>query len=181
VAHYFLYGAGGHGRVVASVCQALSHSYIFGDDKILRYDLPKEGFVTIGNNRSRQRVAQRLFVDSKSFGAALIHPRAFHSELLIGAGSVVMAGAVVQTHCTIGRHVIVNTNASVDHDCEIGDYSHIAPGAVLCGGVSIGEGTLVGAGAVIIPGVKIGKWQLVKAGTVVKEDVPDGQMAEAHA
>lgn len=182
MAHYFLYGAGGHGKVVADLCRLLSHRYTFVDDKMQTEwrQVPSFGYVTIGDNRIRKSVVDRL-KDTRHFGPTLVHPRAYAAEEPAFLGSVIMAAAVIQPNASVGRHCIVNTNATVDHDCVIGDFVHVAPGATLCGGVTVGEGTLIGAGATVVPGVKIGRWQLVKAGSVVKEDVPDGNLAAANA
>ena len=98
----------------------------------------------------------------------------------MGAGTVVMAGAIVQPGCQIGKHVIVNTAASVDHDCQLADFSHICPGCHLAGTVSVGERTLLGTGSIVIPGIKIGADTVVGAGTVVTKDLPSEVMAVGH-
>jgi sugar O-acyltransferase (sialic acid O-acetyltransferase NeuD family) len=143
--------------------------------------MPDSGYVTIGRNEMRERVAKRLKEAGKSFGAALIHPRAVFLRSTIACGSVVMAGAVVQPEVAIGKHAIINTNASVDHECTIGDYVHIGPGTTLCGDVTVQHGAFLGAGVVVVPGVRIGRWQFVRAGTVVKGDLPDAEVAAVDA
>jgi len=165
----WIYGAGGHGKVVATLFSA---EHIIDD---ARPDLPwkdeyirEHGVVAIGDNRTRQRVVQRLL----KIGACFVQGHMWHLDNMLGEmgeGCVVMRGAVVQVGTIMGNHVIVNTNATVDHDCRIGDFAHVAPGAVLCGNVEVGEGALIGAGAVLCPGVKVPPWTLVKAGTRVPE------------
>lgn len=56
------------------------------------------------------------------------------SDVQLGDGAQVMAGAVIQPAARIGQNVLVNTRAVVEHDCVVGDHAHVAPGAVLCGG-----------------------------------------------
>lgn len=126
--------------------------------------------VPIGDNRARKTIAERCVhhFSRSADPSAVISPKA-----KLGAGSMVMQGAIVQTFANIGRHVIVNTGASVDHDCKIEDFVHLAPRSILCGRVQIGEGALIGAGAMVLPGVTIGKWSVVGAGSVVTRDVPD--------
>lgn len=93
---------------------------------------------------------------------------------VIGEGTQVLAGAIIQPAARIGSNVIVNTGAIIEHDCDIGDHTHVAPGAVLGGAVRIGECTLIGLGARVLPGVIIGNRVTVAAGAVVIDDVPDG-------
>ncbi|WP_448030798.1 NeuD/PglB/VioB family sugar acetyltransferase [Bradyrhizobium liaoningense] len=99
------------------------------------------------------------------------------SDVQLGDGAQVMAGAVIQPAARIGQNVLVNTRAVVEHDCVVGDHAHVAPGAVLCGGVSIGESVHIGAGAVVLVGVKVGAGAVVAAGAVVTRDVAAGGFA----
>ena len=94
----------------------------------------------------------------------------------IAPGTVICAGAVVNSCVRIGSHVIVNTNAVVEHDCVIGDFTHVAPAACLGGEVRTGVGVLVGAGATILPGLEIGNRAIVGAGAVVTRNVAAGDV-----
>src|SRR5690606_34296370 len=184
----YLYGAGGHAKVIAEILelQGTVVKGIFDDNENITelLDYPALGTFqpervvdqtpvinSIGNNRIRQKIAENLGV---SFARAL-HPSALISKrVTIGEGSVVMAGVTVNSEATIGRHVILNTQCSVDHDCRIGDYVHISPQAALAGDVRVGEGTHIGIGASVIQGISIGRWCTIGAGSVIIRDVPDG-------
>lgn len=185
----YLYGAGGHGRVVRDIAEARGiRVAAFIDDHaapalpcpVLPH-LPSEGtpslVVSIGDNRVRRCVVRKLQAQHRGLRwASLIHPSAVISPSAhIGEGSVVMPGAVINAGAVIGRHCIVNTGASVDHDCRVEDYCHIAPRAALCGAVQLGEGVLFGVGACAVPSVCIGSWALVGAGAAVIRDI------EAHS
>jgi len=127
--------------------------------------------IAIGNNKIRKEISNRV---NNVNWKTLIHNATIISEnVVIGNGSLIVAGAILQTCTIIGKHCIVNTNASIDHDCVIDDFVHISPSATLCGNVTIGEGTHIGAGATIIPNIKIGKWCVIGAGAVIIKDVPD--------
>jgi sugar O-acyltransferase (sialic acid O-acetyltransferase NeuD family) len=191
-----VFGAGGHAKVVIDIIEQQGQYEIAGlldDDPrhrgqhffgypVLgtREELPalmspqlRHAIVTIGDNASRAAVAAHLDQLGWRFASA-VHPRASISQgVEIGAGSVVMAGCVVNADTHLGRQVILNTGATVDHDCRIGDAVHIAPGCHLCGGVSVGQGSFLGAGAVVTPGVKIGRKAIVGAGSTVIRDVAD--------
>lgn len=183
----YLFGASGHAKVIVDILRKKSIKVegFFDDDlsKIELEGIPVIGItedhtgeqnpclISIGNNNIRKAVVERLCT---AIYATALHPNAVISNPeLIGQGTVVMAGVVINPSTRIGAHCIINTSASIDHDCLIDNFVHIAPNATLCGGIEIGEGTLVGSGTTIIPNTKVGKWAVIGAGTVVITDVPD--------
>jgi sugar O-acyltransferase (sialic acid O-acetyltransferase NeuD family) len=132
------------------------------------------GIVAIGSNRARSFVGGWLRDHGFDLVCA-VHPSAQLARgVIVGSGSVVMAGAIINADSTIGQDVIVNTRAGIDHDGLIGDGVHIAPGATLCGTVKVGDGSFVCAGATIIPNLTIGNNVTVGAGSTVIRDVADG-------
>ncbi len=147
-------------------------------EKWLDFDVEKL-VVGIGDNSVRRLIVQRLEYAGSPMWAAVIHPRAtIANSAIIDAGTVIMAGAVVNPDTTLGQHTIINTGATVDHDCLVGSFVHIAPGAHLAGGVHIGDGALLGIGCSVIPGCKIGDNSIVGAGAVVVSDIPAGVIAK---
>lgn len=179
----FLYGASGHGKVVLEIAEILNlpiGGFIDQNPKlrsiygypVLR-ELPEHGntFISIGNNLIRKNLAEKL---NKNRYIQLIHPQSnISTRSEIGMGSVIMAGATINSGTQIGIHCIINTNASIDHECTIRDFVHISPNVALAGDVSVGEGTHIGIGACVIQGVRIGKWVTIGAGAVIIRDVPD--------
>ncbi|WP_278036331.1 acetyltransferase [Flavobacterium nitratireducens] len=180
----YLYGASGHGKVVAEIAEENNiaiNAFIDADQskkELLDYEVihhvPVEAvraIISIGNNAVRKRVVQEHDFDYQT----LCHLKSKISKrATIGKGTVIMAGAIINSDTIVGQHCIINTNATVDHDCVLEDYVHISPNAGLAGDVKVGEGTQVGIGAVVIQGVKIGKWCMIGAGSVITKDVPDG-------
>ncbi|MEZ5374928.1 MAG: acetyltransferase [Acidimicrobiales bacterium] len=187
--HAYIYGAGGHAHVVATVLEDLGIEVVgmFEDhpershplsDKMLpgivelgeRVLLDHPVVLGVGDNTVRQTVAG--LIGSRFLTA--VHPSALIAKrVTIGTGTVVLQGSVIQHNTKLGEHVLINTSASVDHDNVIGDFAHISPNATLCGHVVVGEGSHVGAGATLLPSIRVGKWATVGAGAVVTEDVPD--------
>lgn len=189
-------GAGGHGKVVAATALAadfdvlgfidprtalhgktvLGVEVIGGDDRLSAFD-PRTTLLANGlGSTASQKARQELFQEGKVKGfsfAVLQHPAAIVSQLdvMIGEGSQIMAGAIVQPGTKIGNNVIVNTGAVIDHDCRIADNCHIAPSASLSGNVTVCEGTHIGAGAVVRQGVSIDIGVVVGAGAVVVNDI----------
>ena len=176
-------GAGGHGKVVVSTLQAagVRVDAIYDDDarlwgtRILNVPVrgpvaelkaarDVAGVIGIGNNSIRQRLSEMLPLD----WLTAIHPRAFvHSSVVLGRGTVVFAGAVIQPDAIIGEHSIVNTLASVDHDCCVGNFVAIGPGTHLSGTVTLGDRSFLGTGCSVLPNVRIEDDVTVGAGTVV--------------
>lgn len=187
----YLYGASGHGKVVKEILEANGVKveafiddnqdvyYCAGRTVLHKYTGLFPVIVSIGLNRVRKIVVEKLITNAESSGGELefataIHPSAIVSpSAKIGEGTVVMPGAIINADAVIGRHCIINTGASVDHECVVGDYCHIAPHATLCGQVHVGEGTIIGVSSCVIPCVKIGNWCTVGAGGVVINDIKD--------
>lgn len=181
-----IYGAGGHGQVVAEALLAAGQRVLgFFDDGVTGtvLGLPVFGpysaqlhpeallILAVGSPQLRARLAAQV---SHAWGRA-VHPSATLSPTAqVGVGAMVLPSAVVHTHARIGAHAIVNSAAVVEHHCTIGAFVHVSPGAVLCGGAQVGEGTLIGPGVVVEKQVRIGSYCTVAAGAVVVRDVPDG-------
>ena len=183
----YLFGASGHCKVIIDIIQKSNLDvieYIVDDNpnkeeinaiKIL--ETPNHQFlngksliISIGNNEVRKKIANRF---SANYLVA-IHPNStLGFNVSIDEGTVIMAGAIINSDVSIGKHCIINSNAVVEHDCYLENFVHISPSASLAGDVFVGEGSHVGIGAVIIQGVKIGKWVTVGAGAVILKDVPD--------
>ena len=183
-------GAGGHGKVIADIVRSCGDSVLgFLDDspdspeevcgipvlgRTENYvNYPDARFViAIGNGSVRRKVAERLS-DAKWYTA--IHSGATVSPMgtVIGEGTVIMAGAVVNPCALIGKHCIINTKASVDHDNRIGDYTHISVGATLAGTVMVGDTVWVGAGAVISNNLSICDNCMIGAGSVVVRSIEE--------
>ncbi len=182
----YLYGAGGHARVVADILSASGvrlDGFIDDDpalDSFMGFPVWHEAasrrpvIVSIGDNYIRMVKALQL---EDGYGTA-VHPAAVLApDTTVGEGSVIAHGVVIQAGARIGRHCIINTSSVVDHESVVGDYAHVAVGASLCGRVEVGEGAFIGAGSTIIPGVSIGKWSVIGAGAVVIRDMPDFSIA----
>lgn len=198
-----VFGAGGHAKVVVDVLQRMGGHEIVGllDDSAELSGTVRRGYrvlggreqftalqskgvdaiiIALGNNQHRKAV----YEEAKRMGIALcsaIDPSAqIGGGVVVGSGSVLVAGTVVNVDAEIGDNVIVNTGATVDHDCCIGAHAHLSPGVHLGGRVTVGESAHVGIGAVVLPNLVIGKYCVVGAGSVVRENVPDGAVVAGN-
>lgn len=191
-----LYGAGGHGKVLADAigldptCTLLGFIDDSRSGDVLGYPilggmealekLMKQGvhcIVAIGDCAGRAKIQAML--EEKGFGmATVIHPSATISRSArIGAGSAILAHANVGPDAELGKGCIVNTGASVDHDCMIADFTHIAPGAHVAGGVRIGRQTFVGIGSSVRELCTIGSNVTIGAGAAVVSNIPNAVTA----
>jgi len=132
------------------------------------------GLVAIGDNWTRLQVVQRILSLAPNFVfARALHPSAqIGRGVNMGAGTVVMAGAVINSDSRVGAHCILNTHSSLDHDCAMEDFSSLAPGAVTGGKVKIGTCSAISLGANIIHGVNIGEHSVLGAGALALNDIP---------
>ena len=194
-------GAGGHGREVLDVVEAMNRrepafqvlgfldDNSGGGDVLARRsvgvvgtvaDLASAGadyLVAIGSPEVRRRV-DRLATELGLRAAVVVHPSAtIGSDVVLGPGTVVTAGVRLTTNIRLGRHVHLNVNVTVSHDCRLGDYVTMNPGARACGNVTLDEGVTLGAGATVIPARTVGRWTVVGAGGVVVHDLPAGVTA----
>jgi sugar O-acyltransferase (sialic acid O-acetyltransferase NeuD family) len=192
----FIYGAGGHGKVVADILLAGGHHEVKGfvddDESVsgstlmglqiiggaerLRCEATKGSVgvaLGVGDNGRRQKLAELC----KSLGAEIvtaIHPSAMVSKSAqLQEGTVVMAGAVINPCAELGWGVIVNSGAVIEHDVLIGDYAHVSPNAVMGGESRLGTLSHLGLGAVILPRVAVGSRTIIGAGAVVTHEMPD--------
>ncbi|MDD5029129.1 MAG: acetyltransferase [Rhodoferax sp.] len=119
----------------------------------------------------------RLYQLTCQFGfemPAIISPSAFVSRhAALGAGTVVMHGAVVNAGVSIGNNCIINSQALIEHDVTVADHCHISTGAILNGNVDVGSGCFVGSGSVIKEGIHIGARSVVGMSLAVRHDLPE--------
>lgn len=183
----YIYGAGGHGKVVLDAMQSAGMDCAgFIDDKdtpswmslniikaaALKLNSEVRLHLAVGSCKAREDIVGRL-INAQYFN--VYHPVAVIAKTAqIGLGTFLAAQAVVAPDAKIGNHCIVNHAAVVDHDCNIGDFTHIAPQSCLGGGVTVGKCVLIGAGAIILPGVTIADYAIIGAGTVVIQNVAAG-------
>jgi UDP-N-acetylbacillosamine N-acetyltransferase len=184
----YIYGASGHGLVVADIAKSCEYDkIIFIDDGLdshpsIEEITNKEIPITfgIGNNAIRKRLFEK--VERLGFQiVTLVHPSAVISpSATIGAGTVVMPHAVINAQSRIGRGVILNSGSIIEHENSIGDFVHISPNCALAGNVTVQTSTHVGIGSTAIQGVTIGKECVIGAGSLIIRDIPDNKLCYGH-
>ncbi|MBH5317301.1 acetyltransferase [Paenibacillus sp. GSMTC-2017] len=195
-----VFGAGGHAKTVIDVIEKQglyriiglldsnrsAHDVVYdynilGDESwlSLHSDAIDGAIVAIGDNWTRSCIVSKLkaFVPTLSFITA-IHPSA---ELArgsrVGVGSVVMAGAVINSDATVDEHCILYPHTSIDHDSRVGSFVSFAPQSVTGGNVSINDYTAIAIGATIAHGITIGEHSVIGAGATVLTNIPSHTIA----
>ncbi|MFY9072109.1 UDP-N-acetylbacillosamine N-acetyltransferase [Aliarcobacter butzleri] len=183
----YIYGASGHGLVVADVAKSCGYEdIVFLDDDnskgFLTFDDIKENrdyhiSFGIGNNQIREKLYKKV-KENGFFTPILIHPSSIISpSARIEEGTVVMPNVVVNAKAYIGKCVILNSSCVVEHESIIGDFVHISPKVSIAGNVKIGDFTHIGIGSSIIQCLEIGKNSIIGAGSVVVKNIPDFKKA----
>ena len=179
-----IYGAGGNGKVCADIAKKSGYeNIVFYDDNkninsLDEYEVihsldnisedEYDFFNAIGDNKTRELLTNKL---NKNM-ATLIHPTAVIGEnVTIDEGSVIMAKAVINPGCKIGKGVIINTCSSLDHDDVINDFSHISINSHLAGTVVLGKRVFVGMSSTIINNVDICDDVIIGAGATVVDSI----------
>jgi sugar O-acyltransferase (sialic acid O-acetyltransferase NeuD family) len=201
-----LVGSGGFGRETAELVRAINAAAADGprwdllgflDDDSARWGSPVAGTTVLGgldrlaempaarvvvctghpgNFTSKRRIVGRLALAPERF-ATLVHPAAtVPASCTVGAGTVILAGAVATTDVQIGSHVAVMPQAVFTHDDRIDDFATIGAGVCLAGSVHVRQGAYLGGGALVRENRTIGPWALVGMGAVVTRDVPGGEV-----
>lgn len=179
-------GAGGHGRVVAEAAELEGKwdRIAFLDDraditKVLEFDVVGKfddyeslsnkyefAFAAIGNNQKRLEWINRLS-EAGYRVPIIIHPNANVSKYSsVEEGTIVLAGATVNTNSKVSKGCIININSSVDHDCEIEDGVHICPGAVVRSTAKIGAYSYIGTASCVKSGAYLKQYTYLNEGEV---------------
>ena len=154
-------GAGGHGKVLKEIAEALGYTNIaFLDDNSAEaigtiadskafVNQFQEAFVGIGNNKFRGELLTRL--EQEGFAIpVLIHPTAYVSKsAVISNGTVVEPMAIVNANSQIGTGCIISVGSIVDHDTVLEDCVHVNAGAICKAGSFVSKETKLEAGQVV--------------------------------
>lgn len=157
--------------------QHLGYSVIATDDDLAELaESNQYALITVGQIRSpgsRVRLYQRA-TDLGFQLPVIIAPTAHVSRhATIGAGTIVMHGAIVNAGARVGANCIINTCALLEHDATVEDHCHISTGAILNGDVYVGARSFVGSGSIIKEGVSLGNSCLVGMGLSVRHNQAD--------
>lgn len=186
-----LIGAGGHCKSCIDVIESEKKYKIFGiveknktKKSLLGYKIFGENYlnkklrknfyviITVGHIKD-YLIRVKIFRKLKKLGfrfATIVSPLAHISKYsILGEGTIVMHGAIINADAKIGKNCIINSKALVEHDVIIGDHCHISTAAVINGSVLIKSKTFIGSGSTIVNNVVIKENSFVKSNSFIKK------------
>ena len=117
----YIYGASGHGLVIADIARDNGYDEIVFLDDASEFKFSPELekadiIIAIGDNKTRQKISQK--VEDVGFEIVnLIHKSAVVSEsAAIEKGVVVMPNAVINAKAHIKEGAIINSGAVIEHE-----------------------------------------------------------------
>ncbi len=181
----YIYGASGHGLVVADIAKACGYEdIIFIDDGDNKYptfeDIKNTKHIPIAFGIGTNTTRKKLFEKVNACGfkiVSLVHPSTIvSSNVIIDIGTVVMPNVVINANSKIGYGVILNSSSVIEHENIIEDFVHISPNVALAGEVTIKDNSHIGIGSNIIQGITVGKNCIIGAGSVVIRDINNNKL-----
>lgn len=178
-----IYGSREFAEVVRDLAAACGHECaghiddyttgpgILGDYSFCRLQYPPSEYgvvLAVGYKdlAARWNLFQTLRCDGYEL-PALVHPEAYvRDKTRIGAGTMVMARAIVDVAARVEELSVLWPGVIVNHHSVIGVNSFVSPNATICGCTTVGGHSFIGAGAVIVDHVTVPEGSFVRAGSV---------------
>lgn len=192
-----LIGGGGHCKSVIDVIEQENKFEIIGiidikakigtsvigynvigcDDDIEKLSKTCKNFIiTFGQGKSNE-FRKNTFAKLKSLNINLPIIKSPYSHVskhaIIGEGTVVMHGVIVNAGATVGVNCILNTQSLIEHDAEVGSHCHISTKATLNGTVKMGNSVFAGSSCVIKDGIRICDDVTIGTGATVVKNITE--------
>ncbi len=148
-----------------------------GLDRVLSLDA--YFVLCMGNGHARRDVRARLArlgLREQRFVSVIDDSVTIPTSCTVGAGSVVLAGTVLTTAVSVGRHVVIMPNVTLTHDNIIDDFVTIAAGVALGGSVRVGEAAYLGMNSSVRQGLTVARDSVIGMGAAVVRSVPEGEI-----
>ena len=150
----------------------LGYEVIGSDDDIHQYVEEYDFVVTLGFIKDpalRNRIYARIEAAGGTLATVIASTAHVSRHATIGAGTVVLHGAMVNAGTQIGKGCIINTLSNIEHDVIIGDYCHISTGAMVNGDCKVGENTFLGSQSVMVNATSIPANSVFAAGCMIRK------------
>jgi sugar O-acyltransferase (sialic acid O-acetyltransferase NeuD family) len=196
-----IYGAGGFGKEVACILNAINQKKPtwnligFIDDglklgtKVSHFGEILGGIDYLNNLQEEVSIVfaigsprlLKLIVDKISNPLIqfpnIIHPDVFIADeksLIMGKGNVIVRACSFSCDVRLGDFNQMNSISSLAHDVKVGSYNVFMPLSRISGGTRIGDLNLFGIGSVILQNLIIGNNTRISAGSYVMRNTKDG-------
>ena len=191
-----LVGGGGHAKACLDVIESDSFwhlkgyldvkqtlsdtyglAYLGSDSEASKFVHEAQFLITVGQ-LGFSPIREKLYNDLKKLNAEFAIVKAINSiiskKAIIGCGTIVMYGAILQADTSVGENCIINDRVLIEHDSTIGNHCHISTGVIINGGVRIGNRVFIGSGSVLRNGITIGDNCVIGMGSVVTKSIGHG-------
>ena len=194
-----IYGAGGFGREIACLLNAINKitpqwnliGFIddgvtvgtgnqFGKvlgDLVFLNNCPSQlaVIISVANSAILQKLASSItnpniyFPNIIAPNVNIFDPESFS----IGKGNLIFFGCRVSCDVVIGDFNLLNGAVSLGHDVKLGNYNVIGPSTRLSGECVVGNQNFFGVRAVVLQGLKIGNQTRIGATSVIMRNTKD--------
>jgi len=137
------------------------------------------GVLAIDNNWMCKVVYDKiLLIYSKFNFITVIHPTAIIGKnVIIGRGTLVMAGVVVNSDSVIGEFCLLKMQSSLGHEGIMEDFSSLSFGVITGGNLKLGTFSNISFSTSVIENIKIGAHSFIGAGSLVLNNIPSFTVA----
>lgn len=197
-----IYGAGGFGREVACMLNAINDrsptwNFIgFFDDGIplgttTRFgpligtikelnDFPEEMAVimAVANPVTLESIIKKIH-NPRIYFPNIMAPSSYlidANSVNMGKGNVLFFGSRFSCDVSIGDFNLMNGSVSLGHDVTVGNFNVFGPSSRISGNCDIGNTNFFGVNSVVLQGVRIGSNTRIGAGSVVIRKTKDNSL-----
>ena len=120
---------------------------------------------------------RRAFGSAKELGyqfETLIHPTAsVEVSAQLGEGTVVLAGAVVDQHVSIGAISYLHNGSIIGENSVLGVNNYLSAGTTFGGSVQVGNDNFFGMNSIVVNDVIIGTNNFINSGSLIYKTLGD--------
>ncbi|MDD2798956.1 MAG: serine acetyltransferase [Bacteroidales bacterium] len=195
-----IYGAGGFGREIACLLNAINevsptwnllgfvddgvekgirNSYgeiLGGIDFLQKYSSNLSVAIAIANPTIVRKLFNNISNPLIDF-PNLIAPNVIlfdKNTIKMGQGNIIFFGCRLSCDVTIGDFNLFNGAVSLGHDVSLGNFNILSPSTRISGDCTVGDENFFGVQAIVLQGKKIGNNTRIGTNSVVMRDTKDG-------
>lgn len=199
-----IYGAGGFGREVACLIEAINKmnpTWCFigffddnpqikgqmishfgpclgGIDQLNSWNAPLDVIIAVGSPNVVKCIVEKINNSNISY-PNLIHPSfqlADPVTFQVGRGNIIQRNCSASCDIQIGDFNVMNGSVALGHDNQIGSFNVLMPAVRISGEVKIGDCNFLGVGSIVLQQIKIGNHIRLGAGSVLMTKPKDGYL-----
>jgi sugar O-acyltransferase (sialic acid O-acetyltransferase NeuD family) len=197
-----IYGAGGFGREVACMINAINEnefepkwdligyfddglpkgfsnkygSVLGGIEDLNRWDEPLNVVFSIATADILKSIIDQI-ANSNLVFPNLVAPNVLFLDkktVKMGKGNLIFFGTRISCDVTIGDFNLMNGHVSLGHDASLGNFNVLGPMVRISGNTSVQDVNFFGVQSTVLQGLKIGSETKIGAGSIVMRNTKNG-------